>query len=216
MFLFPQNIFEMGLTKHFGNYFIGVALSVVLLAVSVGFILLTGAFEFHGVFHNINIGILLLFIGGFVVQGTMEEFLCRGLVLHALKEKTHISVAIGVSTLVFIIPHGSSLFAGDAIYGVIGIVNLVLISIIFSLLTLHFKNIWAACGLHSIWNAILYTVLGLNLSGNEETVTAVFNITSVGSNVLNGGMYGIEASILTAGVLFIATVGLVLYMKKGR
>lgn len=79
----------------------------------------------------------------------------------------------------FIIPHLSSLFAGDLIYGVIGIVSLLLISILFSLLTIHIKNIWAACGLHSFWNAILYCVLGLNLSGNNEKVTAVFNIRSI-------------------------------------
>lgn len=55
-------------------------------------------------------------------------------------------------------------FAGKMIYGVIGVINLILISVIFSFLTSCFKSIWAACGLHSFWNAILYSVLGLNLS----------------------------------------------------
>lgn len=60
------------------------------------------------------------------------------------------------------------------------------------------------CGLHSFWNAILYSVLGLNLSGNDETVTAIFNMQSVGKNIWNGGEYGIEASIITTVVLAIA------------
>ena len=101
----------------------------------------------------------------------------------------------------FIIPHFSSLFAEDIIYGVIGIINLILISIIFSLLTIRYKSIWAACGLHSFWNAILYSVLGLNLSGNDETVTAIFKMQSVGKNIWNGGVYGIEASLITTVVL---------------
>ncbi len=199
---------DMGVTKKLGNYFIGVALAILLLIASVVIIILIGGFKYKGIFDNINVGVLLLFVGGFVIQGATEELLCRGLVLHALKDKMHISVAIGISTLAFIMPHLSALFAGETIYGIIGIVNLVLISIIFSGLTLRFKSIWAACGLHSIWNAILYVVLGLNLSGNDETVTALFDIQSVGANILNGGVYGIEASIVTTGILLLAAVGL--------
>lgn len=205
---------DMGITGKVHDYFIGVVLSIALLAMSVGMILLTGAFEYHGIFDDIHFRMILLLIGGFVVQGAMEELLCRGIVFHALMEKTHISVAIGVSTLVFILPHWPSLFAGELIYGVIGLVNLMLISVIFCLLTLRFQNIWAACGLHSFWNIILYAVLGLNLSGNEEAVTAVFQIQSAGENILNGGIYGIEASILTAGILLATVVLLEIRMKK--
>ncbi len=197
---------EMGLTKHFGSYFIGIITGVLLLAISVVAIILTGNIKYHGVFENADILVIILFIGGFIIQGATEEFLCRGIVLHTLKEKTSLWIAIAVSTVMFVIPHWSSLFAGETIYGVIGAANLVLISIIFSLLTIRFKSTWAACGLHSFWNAVLYSVLGLNLSGNDETVTAIFNMQSVGKNIWNGGEYGIEASIITTVVLAIATV----------
>lgn len=197
---------EMGLTKHFGSYFIGIITGVLLLAISVVAIILTGNIKYHGVFENADILVIILFIGGFIIQGATEEFLCRGIVLHTLKEKTSLWIAIAVSTVMFVIPHWSSLFAGETIYGVIGAANLVLISIIFSLLTIRFKSTWAACGLHSFWNAVLYSVLGLNLSGNDETVTAIFNVQSVGKNIWNGGEYGIEASIITTVVLAIATV----------
>ena len=197
---------EMGLTNHFGNYFIGAIIGVLLLAVSVVAIILTGNIEYHGVFENADILVIVLLIGGFVVQGATEEILCRGIVFHSLKEKTSFAVAMDVSALMFILPHLSALFASEVIYGVFGIINLLLISTIFSLLTIRFKSIWAACGLHSFWNAILYSVLGLNLSGNDETVTAIFNMQSVGENIWNGGVYGIKASIITTVVLAIATV----------
>lgn len=197
-------LLEMGLTKHFGNYFIGAVVGVILLTLSVVAIVLTGNIEYHGIFENVNILMILLLFGGFIVQGATEEILCRGIVLHALKEKTSIWIAIAVSTIMFIMPHWSSLFAGSMIYRVIGVANLVLISIIFSLLTVRFKSIWAACGLHSFWNAILYSILGLNLSGNDETVTAIFKMQSVGKNVWNGGEYGIEASAITTVVLALA------------
>ena len=206
---------EMGLTKRFGNYFIGAFVGVILLALSVAAIVLTGNMEYHGIFENVDILMILLLFGGFIIQGATEEILCRGIVLHALKEKTSVWIAIAVSTVLFIIPHWSSLFDGGTVYGVIGVANLVLISIIFSLLTVRFKSIWAACGLHSFWNAILYSVLGLNLSGKDETVTAIFDMQSVGKNIWNGGEYGIEASIITAVVLALAAV-LLWYMSRKR
>lgn len=199
---------EMGLTKRFGNYFIGAILGVILLALSVAAIVLTGNIEYDVFFENAHIPMILLLIGGFIVQGATEEILCRGIVLHALKEKTSVWIAIAVSTILFIMPHWSSLFDDGTVYGVIGVVNLILISIIFSLLTVGFKSIWAACGLHSFWNAILYSVLGLNLSGNDETVTAIFKMQSVGKNIWNGGQYGIEASVITTVVLALAAASI--------
>lgn len=103
--------------------------------------------------------------------------------MHALKEKTSFLMAMIVSTILFIFPHWSSLFADEMIYGVIGAINLIPISVIFLFLTIYFKSIWAACGLHSFWNAILYSVLGMNLSGNEKTATAIFNMQSTGDNI---------------------------------
>lgn len=213
-FIEKKPLSEMGITKRAGSYFIGIVAGVLLLAVSLAIILITGSITWQGVYENINIPVILLFFGGFIIQGAMEEILCRGLVLHTLKEKTSIELAILISTLLFIIPHWSSLFAGEVIYGIIGFINLVLISSIFSALTIRFKSIWAACGLHSFWNAILYSVLGLNLSGNDETVTAVFNLQSVGENIWNGGMYGIEASVITAVVLALAA--LLLWIPKQK
>lgn len=148
------------LITYYGYYFIGAVIGVILLAVSVFAIVLTGNIEYHGLFENADILMIILLIGGFIIQGATEEFLCRGIVLHTLKERTPIWFAIAVSTLLFIIPHWSSLFDGGMIYGVIGVANLVLVSIIFSLLTILFKSIWVACGLHSFWNAILIVVIG--------------------------------------------------------
>lgn len=195
---------EMGLTKRFGNYLIGILAGVLLLAVSVAAIVFTGSIKYHGIYNNADILMILLLFGGFIIQGATEEILCRGIVLHTLKEKTSVAVAVNVSTVLFIMPHCSSLFEQGVVYGILGVCNLALISTIFSLLTIRFKSIWAACGLHSFWNAILYSVLGLNLSGNDETVTAIFNMQSAGKNIWNGGEYGIEASIITTVVLAIA------------
>lgn len=210
-----KSLTAMGLSNKIGTYFIGIAVSVFLLVLSVAIIIMTGTIKYQGIFENADVIMIILLIGGFMIQGATEEILCRGIVLHALKEKTSLVTAMIVSTILFILPHWSSLFDGKMIYGVIGVINLILISVIFSFLTICFKSIWAACGLHSFWNAILYSILGLNLSGNEETVTAIFHMESVGNNIWNGSTYGIESSVVTTIVLaFTAVLIYVMGRKK--
>ena len=205
---------ETGITKHFGSYFIGAAEGVLLTVISVIAVMLTGSIKYCGVFKNIDFAVILLMLGGFIIQGAVEELLCRGLVLLSLKDKAPLSVAIGASTLVFVIPHLTTLSEANTIYVITGILDLILISVIFSLLTIRFDSIWAACGLHSVWNFVLFNILGLNLSGNDTKIAAVFDMRSVGKNILNGGDYGIEASVMTAVVLAAAAVLLFLSSRK--
>lgn len=212
-FIEKKPISQIGCNKKFGTYFIGAVAGVLILLISVIAVVITGSIEYHGIFDSINVPVLLLFAGGFIIQGAMEEILCRGLVLQSLKEKTSLPIAIAVSTLMFILPHSLSLFSGEIIYSVIGVINLILISIIFSFITIKFDTIWVACGLHSFWNLVLYSVLGLNLSGTDEA-TAIFNMQSVGENILNGSSYGIEASIITTVVLGAFTAMILLLGKK--
>ncbi len=183
-----KTVAQLGFTKNAGTYFIGVLAGLVLIIVSVVLVVLSGTITCNGLFDDINGIYILLMLGGFICQGAMEEVLCRGVVLQLLKDRTAIPVAVGISTTLFIIPHLSN-FVGDDV-GIIffAVVNLILISLVFSFLTFSFKSIWAACGFHSIWNFILYNIFGLNLSGNDKMTAAVFDMRSVGSNILNGGV----------------------------
>lgn len=196
----------LGFNRKFGSYFAGAAIGAVLAVASVFAVMLTGTLTYNGVFSNIDYTYIVLMFGGFVFQGALEEVLCRGIVLQLLKEKTSIPVAVGISTALFVIPHISNMSEADPAIIVFAVAGLIIISLIFSALTLRFNSIWAACGLHSVWNFILYNILGLNLSGNDELTAAVFDMKSVGSNILNGGVYGIEASVVTAAVLILALV----------
>ena len=202
-----KSVKELGFTKNFGSYFIGMAAGAGLLAACIVPVMLTGAIRYNGIFENIDTKMILLMIVCYVLQGAMEEVLCRGVVQQLLMKKISVPVAVSVTAAVFVFPHISNMEGAGPAITAVAIVNLVLISILFSLLTIRFKSIWAACGLHSVWNFILSCILGLNLSGNGEKITAVFDMSSVGSNVLNGGEYGVEASILTA-VVLAAAVGI--------
>ena len=209
-----KTLAELGFTKKFGSYFTGIAIGTGLLVASVIPVTLSGAMKYNGVFENIDTKMVVLMAFAFIFQGAMEEVLCRGVVQQLLIKKTSVPVAFGVPAILFTIPHLNNMQDGSPAIITIAIINLVLISLIFSAVTHHFKSIWAACGLHSFWNYVLFSVLGLNLSGKDSTVTAVFDMRSVGSSILNGAEYGIEASILTTVVLALALGVLIFCFRR--
>jgi len=211
-----RKLSEMGVTRHIGGWFIGAIMGVGLLVVCVAAIVLTGSIRFDGVFTNPDISMILLMLGGFVVQGATEEFLCRGLVLCSLKNRVYLPIAVGASTLAFIYPHWSTLREFEPQYVFSGLLCMVVISCVFSFITLCTKSIWAACGLHSVWNFCLCCVFGLNLSGIEGSSNALIDMRSVGDNLLNGGNYGIEASIIADIVIAVAAVLLWKIYKKNN
>lgn len=209
-----KTIKDLGFTGKPVSYLAGAAIGTGLVVISAVAIMLAGAIRFNGVFANIDTPMVAVMLICFVLQGAMEEILCRGIVHQLLIKKTSVPVTVGVSAALFTIPHLSGMSGGSPVIVAAAIVNLILISVIFSLITIRFKSIWAACGLHSIWNYILYSILGLNLSGIDGTVASVFDMTSVGSNILNGGEYGIEASIITTMVLSVSIVIIFIFSRK--
>ncbi|MBO4462503.1 MAG: CPBP family intramembrane metalloprotease [Lachnospiraceae bacterium] len=211
-----KTIAELGFTKKCGTYLIGMIIGAILVVVSVFSIIATGAITYNGKLDNIDYLYIFLMFGVFICQGMMEEVLCRGIVMQLLRNKTSIPIAVGVSTILFTIPHILNMTGESAVIIIFAIINLILISLIFSALTICTGSIWAACGFHSIWNFILYNILGLNLSGNDEMTAAIFDMKSVGSNILNGGVYGIEASVVTAAILAVVLIIIiVIYDRKG-
>jgi len=213
-FIEKRSLKSMGFDRKLLEYIKGVLIGIALLTISIGIIVITGNITYNGIFKNINYPIILAFLGAFIIQGAMEETLCRGFLMISLSKKVSIPVAIIISSLAFAAPHFSSLFLGKFIFSFIGIINLLLVSTIFSLLIINGRNIWIACGMHSFWNFFLFNVFGLNLSGSGKKATAIFNFSTNNENILGGGTYGIEASIITTAVLVVCTVFLILNYKK--
>lgn len=212
-FVEKRTIQSMGFNRNIIGYLKGIFLAIVLLGLSLGFIVLTRNITYNGIYNNINIPIIIAFLGAFIIQGAMEETMCRGFLMVSLSKKTTITTSILISSMLFAIPHFSSLFENGLVYGIIGTINLLLVSAIFSLLMIKNKNIWISCAIHSFWNFFLFNIVGLNLSGTDKQ-PAVFSFTLNESNIINGGSYGIEASIITTFVLTAFVILLIFLIKK--
>ncbi len=78
------------------------------------------------------------------------------------------------------------------------------------------SNIWIACGLHGTWNFILYGIMGLSLSGSKINSDGIMKFETNSSNIMNGGIYGIEASIITTVILGVVVIVLVKHWQNRR
>ena len=191
---------KIGLNKNIKTFFKGSLMGLIALSFIIVPLIMCGAVKFNGINTNINWLFLILYFFGYLIQSTMEEVVCRGYLLHRLKEKIP-NGAILISILFFLIGHLSKLFDEGFIIGIIGIANLLLISMIWITTTLKDKNIYSAIGFHFIWNFALFNIIGLNLSGLEIT-NSIFKFNA--ENIfLTGGNYGIESSVITTIVLSI-------------
>ena len=210
-FVEKKNIKSIGFLGNPIEYLAGALVAAILLLVIIGIGCFCGSVSFCGFNKNVNIKSILSWVLAFAIQGAAEEIMCRGFLLNSLKNKISIPLAILVSSTAFVFPHLSSLMEADFVYAVVGIINLYLVSGIFSVIVLWRSNIWIACGLHSAWNFILYVIMGLNLSGSESVSKGVILFSVKDAGILNGAEYGIEASVITTIVL-----GMLLFvMVKG-
>lgn len=198
---------KIGLDSNFKTFFKGILIGIVSLLLIIIPLILCGAIKFVGINNDINWLFFGLYFGGYLIQSFMEELICRGFILHRLKEKLPIIIAIIISILLFSVGHFSKMFSEGVLIGIIGILNLILISLIFVILTLKNKNIYGATGFHFIWNFALFSIIGLNLSG-LETNNSIFKMEAV-NKFLTGYSYGIESSIISTIVYLVVLLVLV-------
>jgi membrane protease YdiL (CAAX protease family) len=201
---------KIGLDKNIKTFLKGILIGIVSLSLIIIPLLMCGAIKFNGINNNIDWLFFVLYLFGYLIQSFMEELVCRGYLLHRLKEKIPAILAITISVLFFSIGHINKMFDSGLLIGLIGIINLLLISLIFVVITLKNKNIYGAIGFHFIWNFVLFSIIGLNLSG-LETTNSIFQMEAV-NKFLTGYSYGIESSFITTIILII--ILLLLLTKK--
>ena len=205
---------KIGLDNNFKTFFMGILIGIISLSLIIITLMLCGAIKFVGINNNINWLFFVLYFGGYLIQSFMEELISRGFILYRLKEKLPIIVVIIISVLLFSTGHFDKMFNEGVLIGIIGIINLIIISLLFCVVTLRNKNIYGATGFHFIWNFALFNIIGLNLSG-LETTNSIFKMEAV-NKFLTGYSYGIESSIVCTIIISLVLVGLLLISKHSK
>lgn len=189
------------------EYLIGAVAGAVVFSLAVLGSVATGAMKIEGNAADFSIGIFIVYLLGFMIQGMAEEVLCRGYFMVSFARRYPMIIAVLVNSIGFGIFH----LANPGMTP-LAMVNLCLFGIFASLYFIKRGNIWGIGAFHSIWNFIQGNVYGIQVSGTGE-LNSLCKATPVeGKELLSGGAFGLEGSILVTIVLCIGI--LILYFWK--
>ena len=212
-----RSLQDIGLTGRCSDYLLGIGIAVGMLALAVMICLVTGSLSLSGINGDVSVGGIFFWGLAYIIQGSEEEILCRGFLMNTLKKRISVPIAVFISSTAFVVPHliMTPILDSGLVYSAIGVTNLYLISVLFSIIVLWRKNIWISYGLHAAWNYVLNIIFGLTVSGNDAKMDGllVFGINKF--NIINGSEYGLEAGIAVT-VITTVTICVILHIWKGR
>lgn len=204
-----RSLYSMGFVreKAFKDYLMGIVIGFLMFASCVIIALLTGTLKYNGFVLGHGIGLLLVFLLGFIVQGMSEEVLMRGYFMVSIANRNSILVAVLANSIIFALLH----LLNQGIT-TLALVNLTLFGFFASLYTLKMNSIWGISAVHSIWNFAQGNVFGIKVSG-IDTQVSLFSFSATESGTLiNGGSFGLEGG-LAVSVVLIASIILLLRIK---
>ncbi|MDA3643764.1 CPBP family intramembrane metalloprotease [Saccharopolyspora indica] len=190
---------------------IGTGVAVVLLGVPVGVNLLSGQFDV-GAVHTAQVGAAFVALIGFAVQASTEEIITRGYLMQVTFRKWGLTAAVVLQAAVFSLLHGT-----NPNVTVVALVNILLIALLLAFWALAEGGLWGVCAFHAVWNWCQGNVYGIQVSGMDVRTTMLSIGGAPGSaDLLTGGGFGIEASLLTTAVLAIGTALAILAYRRTR
>ena len=157
-------------------------------------------------FNNIDILYSTLL---WIVVAFIEEISIRGYVLRNLMQGMNKWWALCLSSLVFAMLH-----LDNTDITIIAFVNIFIAGVLLGVNYLYTKNLWFSIFLHFSWNFFQGTILGYNVSG-INTGKSLFTNTAKGSNILSGGNFGFEGSVICT-ILQIVTIASLIWYYKVR
>jgi membrane protease YdiL (CAAX protease family) len=133
-----------------------------------------------------------LLLVGFLIQGGIEEWIFRGYVYRALKERWPWWGAALASSIAFGLMH-----AGNSGVTVAAVGNTMLAGFLLCLLVERSGSLWSATLAHAAWNFSIACLISLPVSGLQ--VSHLLRTAVTGPGMVTGGGFGPEGSlILTA------------------
>ena len=192
------------------EYACGLGAGLVLFSAAVLLCVITGSLEFQGLSPEFSLGIIILFVVGFLIQGMAEEILCRGYFLVSVSRRYPLAVGIFANALLFAALH----LLNEGIT-VLAFVNLVLFGVFASIYFIKRGNIWGVGALHSVWNLAQGNIYGIRVSGMQTHCTVFSSNMVTGRELINGGDFGLEGGLAVTLVLVAATV-IMLAVKQQR
>lgn len=115
------------------------------------------------------------------------------------------NLAVIVSSIIFTIVHGF-----NPNLNLLSVINIFIFGIVFSIIYIKTGNLWIVGIAHGVWNFLQGYFFGSQISGNSVTASIFYSIPQPGKNLISGGNFGYEGSIITT---IIGVIVIILFLK---
>ena len=143
----------------------------------------------------------------FVLVGFGEETAFRGYAMGTMEQTGNPALICGFTGLIFGMAHSA-----NNNFSMMGFLNIALVGVFLAMLVLKSGRLWTSIGFHIAWNFTQGCIVGFPVSGMGTS--SLFTMGLSGSQLLTGGAFGAEGSILTTVVVAVGIV--LLYKAPGR
>lgn len=206
----PLSLLGISLKGRGKDLLAGLGVAVLLYAVGFGTSLLMGTVEIASVqwVPRDLLGTLLFFL----LVAVTEEVMLRGFVLgRMLSAGMNRFVALFLSSALF-----SAMHLFNPNFALLPFVNILLAGCLLGASFLYTRNLCFPVVLHWVWNWLQGPVLGYEVSGMDSGET-LLTLRLTGSDLLTGGSFGFEGSLLCTVLLVVGTLAIVAYYeRRGR
>lgn len=206
----PLSLLGMSLRGRGKDLLAGLGVAVLLYAVGFGTSLLMGTVEIASVewVPRDLLGTLLFFL----LVAVTEEVMLRGFVLgRMLSAGMNRFVALFLSSALF-----SAMHLFNPNFALLPFVNILLAGCLLGASFLYTRNLCFPVVLHWFWNWLQGPVLGYEVSGMDSGET-LLTLRLTGSDLLTGGSFGFEGSLLCTVLLVGGTLAIIgYYERRGR
>ena len=185
----------------------GLLIAVLFYLVGFGLSLLLGEIEVTGFkFESVNLLGSWVF---FLLVALFEEILMRGYILgRLLHTRMNKFLSLFISSALFALLH---IFNPEIDF--LPMLNLLLAGMLLGASYLYTKNLCFPISLHLFWNWIQGPVLGYEVSGNNF-ISSMLTLHLPEDNVLNGGAFGFEGSLICTVLMIVLTILIVWWGEK--
>ena len=167
---------------------VGLVLGAAIMAVGFVSLILLGEIKWEST--NFEPDSFLYSVGLFIAIAITEELYMRGYVLNNLMKSMPRFAALLVSSVYFSLMH-----VVNPHFSWFSFFDLTLAGMLLGFSYIYTKSLWFPIALHFSWNFFQGTIFGFPVSGKD--LYSVIHQSHTTSNILNGGGFGFEGSILS-------------------
>lgn len=190
------------------EYLVGAVAGTVLFGMAILICVLTRSLTLT--VQRFSVGVWILYLIGFLIQGMSEEVLCRGYFMVSVARRNHLALAVFLNSFVF-----SLLHVFNPGVTPLALLNVMLFGVLASFYVLRRGNLWGACAAHSLWNFVQGNVFGVSVSGTGSGASLMAATQIDGKEIWNGGAFGAEGGLAVTIVLILGILA-VLFLMKDR